>query len=290
MKKIISIFLSIGFVVTACETTGVKKDPTKNKTSMEAKDTTGNYKKPAYVLAKEALKPIQIQNEKKWENGLRINWFEHGKGAEVKNEDVLKINYEVRLTDGTIVDGNQLLNREWLPFIVGFELQTKGWDIAMQELRVGDFVEIFIPAKLARGEKGIKGVIPPHADNIVRVQILDKIKPTREIDGSKVYLLEENKAEKTVANLESTVDFHFMVSTPSNPKYDISYRRNQPYSLKFSDFGIVKGLKKSLIKAKKADKLWIVIPPSEAYGDKGLVNLVKANEPLFYDIFVMDVH
>jgi FKBP-type peptidyl-prolyl cis-trans isomerase len=91
------------------------------------------------------------------------------------------------------------------------------------------------------------------------------------------------------ATVENTVEFHYMVGTQSNPKYDISYRRNQPYALKFSDFGIVKGLKKALISAKRADKIWVLVPPSEAYGDKGLVDIVKPGESLFYDIFVTDV-
>lgn len=291
MKKIIYIAIAALTLGTqGCDTAGVRQKNNSTNVSDAVSDTTGKHQKPPHILAKEALKPVQIQSEKRWDNGLRINWFKRGNGPKIRPYDVVKINYEVRLTDGTVVDGNQLLNREWLPFITGFQLQTVGWDLAFEHLKVGDFVEIFIPSRLARGEKGIKGVIPPNADNIVRLQVLEKIKPTREIDGSKVYRLEENKTEKQFATTENTIDFHYMVSTPSNPKYDISYRRDQPFSLKFSDFGVVKGLKKSLINAKKADKLWVVIPAEEAYGSKGLVDLVKPNEPLFYDIFVLDVH
>jgi FKBP-type peptidyl-prolyl cis-trans isomerase len=59
--------------------------------------------------------------------------------------------------------------------------------------------------------------------------------------------------------------------------------------LRFSDFGIVKGLKKALINAKRSDKLWVVVPAEMAYGSKGLLDLVKPNEPVFYDIFVENV-
>jgi FKBP-type peptidyl-prolyl cis-trans isomerase len=168
-------------------------------------------------------------------------------------------------------------------------MQTKGWDIAFKKLRVGDFVEIVLPSNMARGKDGVKGLIPPNAVNIIHVRVLGVISPTRIIDGTKVWLLEENQSNKLRATVENTVEFHYMVGTQSNPKYDISYRRNQPYALKFSDFGIVKGLKKALISAKRADKIWVLVPPSEAYGDKGLVDIVKPGESLFYDIFVTDV-
>ena len=54
-------------------------------------------------------------------------------------------------------------------------------------------------------------------------------------------MLEENTSEKILASEKTEVTFHYIVGTPTNPRYDISYRRNTPYRLRFSDFGIVKG-------------------------------------------------
>lgn len=235
------------------------------------------------------LKVKKIKKKIIIENGIKLTFFEFGKGDQIQDNDVIKIDYEVYLKNGTFVDGNKLLNKPWLPFIVGFQMQTPGWDLALKKLHIGDDVEIFLPSKMARGEVGIKGLIPPNSDNIIRIKILGKIKPNREMDGIKVWVLEENTLEKLKAKTENSIDFHYMVSTPSNPKFDISYRKNLPYSLKFSDFGIVKGLKKALINAKKSDKIWVLIPPSQAYGSRGLMDLVKPNEYVFYDIFVMDV-
>jgi FKBP-type peptidyl-prolyl cis-trans isomerase len=281
MKYSISIIALI-FSLFSCNTEGVKKDESKSK----LKDVKQSVKQNDAVQALVPTKEIETVEDK---NGLKITWFEHGKGELLKNEEVVQINYEVRLEDGTLVDGNQLLKRDWLPFIVGFGLQTPGWDLAFKKLKVGDFVEIVLPGDLARGKAGIKDLIPPNAVNIIRVRVLDRIAPSRVIDGTKVWLLEENEKEKNLANEESIIDFHYMVSSPSNPKYDISYRRADPFEMRFSDNGIVRGLKRAMIKAKKADKLWIVIPASEGYGNNGLVNLVKPGESIFYDIFVMDV-
>lgn len=286
MKKKIIASLFVASALYACDTEGIKKDPVK-----EEETTTASSDKKVKIVpdAKEALKPGKVITAYEDKSGMKIEWFEQGSGELLKDGEVVKINYDVRLQDGTLVDGNQLLNKDWLPFLVGFGIQTKGWDMAFQKLKVGDFVEIVLPGSLARGKKGVKGLIPPDAVNIIHVRVLERLSPTRVVDGTKVWLLEENEEEKKHANEESTLDIHYMVGTPSNPKYDISYRRNEPFTLRFSDFGIVKGLKKALLNAKRADKIWILVPASEAYGEKGLVDLVKPGESLFYDVFVADV-
>lgn len=246
---------------------------------------------PAQQKEKDSIS-LEPKNEVKkltLTDGIKITYFEQGKGASLRDGQVLQLNYEVLLEDGTFVDGNKLLKKPWLPFMLGFGMQTPGWDIALRQLRVGDFVEIFLPAKMARGEKGIKGLIPPNSNNIIRVKIVGVLPPSREVDGTKVWLLEENKKETKMATLDDEVEFHYIVGSKSRPKYHISYRKNQPYLLRFSDFGVVKGLKKALINAKTSDKLWVLIPPEEAYGQKGLLDKVKPNEQVFYDIFVLNV-
>jgi FKBP-type peptidyl-prolyl cis-trans isomerase len=80
-----------------------------------------------------------------------------------------------------------------------------------------------------------------------------------------------------------------MISSESNPMYYNSYRTNSPYKLYSTDKGIIPGLKKALINAKKGDRMFAVIPSSEAYGTKGSQGSVKPNEDLFYNILVMDV-
>ncbi|TNE53028.1 MAG: hypothetical protein EP338_13365 [Bacteroidetes bacterium] len=286
MKATICLSLLI-ILLGACDVSGVKQKKEDDLIGYQEKKTGKGKEKLSGD--RKTLNPGKELDEKQLEGGIRIKYFERGSGAKLKEGEVVKIDYEVLLADGTKVDGNSLLNKAWLPFMVGYGMQTPGWDIALKELKAGDFAEIYLPAKMARGEKGIKGLIPPNSPNIIRIKVLGHLKPTRVVDGTQVWLLEENKKEQKKADLESEVEFHYMVGTESNPKYDISYRRNQPYVLKFSDYGIIKGLKKALINAKKSDKIWVLVPPAEAYGSKGLKDLVKPNEHVFYDIFVMDV-
>ncbi len=277
-------FLIVGLLLS-CNVEGVKndRDPGLNQ---QKKDF--NTKK--FISKNKTLIPTKVIDFKEFENGIKIKWFKRGNGELIKNEEVIAINYQVFLEDGTLVDGNELLSRASLPFLVGYGLQTKGWDLALTSLQVGDFVEIFIPADLARGKTGVKGLIPPNANNIIRIKIIKKIKPTNEIDGIKIWLLEQNKNETRKATEENQVEFHYIVGTKSNPKYDFSYQRNKPFKFSFNDRGVISGLKKALKSAKRSDKLWVVIPPNEAYGETGLLDLVKPNEKVFYDVFVMEVY
>lgn len=232
----------------------------------------------------------EISDQKKMDNGLVIKWFNHGEGEPVKAGDCIDIDYKVQLENGEVVDGNHLLKMESMPFIVGFGMQTKGWDLALQEMRVGDFAEILIPSSLARGDKGIKGLIPPNADNVLRIRILSKRKPTREMDGNKVWLLEDNPNNDLKFGEDNRIEFHCWVSSPSNPMYVNTFQNNSPFTLKLEDSGLVPGIKKALINAKKSDRMFVLVPSKEAYGAAGLTDLVKPNEDLLFNILVMDVH
>jgi FKBP-type peptidyl-prolyl cis-trans isomerase len=274
MKRVLSVFSVI--LMVSCSTTGVEKEPKKETTQQKPND---------YSLDKSH----DVVDTKIFDNGLVIEWYERGSGEAVKAGDLIGIDYKVRLKDGTIVDGNHLLKLESFPFLVGFQMQTKGWDMAFQSMKVGDFARIKIPSHLARGEKGIEGVIPPNAVNFLTVRILSKMKPDRMVEGTKIWLLEENKDNKLKFNEGMEITFHSMVSSPSNPLYANTFRSNTPFKFKLGDQGIVPGLRKALINAKSSDRMYVVVPASEAYGDKGYMDFVKPNEDIFYNIMVMDV-
>lgn len=274
-------FLGIAFLLVfaaSCDTSGVKKvnQPTPK---LEANSKDSNLLDGEYpIVAK-----------KKLDNGLKIEWFEKGTGANLKAGDLVMIDYKVKLKDGKVVDGNHLIHRTAIPFLIGFGMQTEGWDIALKELKVGDFAKILIPSPLARGENGIEGLIPPNADNFLIIRIIENKKPTRVVEGTKVWVLEENTRNKLKFNEKCKMAFHAMASSPSSATYVNTYRNNEPFSYKLTDHGLVPGLRNALINAKKSDRMFILVPASEAYGSAGYLDFVKPNEDLFYNVLVMDV-
>jgi FKBP-type peptidyl-prolyl cis-trans isomerase len=280
---ILGLTALLALAFTSCDTSGVKKDTETTKTNKAEKDDR--------TEAEKLLDPkSHVVDKKSFMNGMKIQWFEKGNGEPLRAGEVYEINFKLTLENGQAVDGNHLLKRSMIPFLVGYNMQTSGWDLAMNELHVGDFVEIYLPPKLARGEKGIPGVIPPNAPNIIFLRVGKRIAPTANIDGTKVWRLEESLEFKDIkVGDNSEVAIHYFVGTKTNPRYDNSYQRGVPFTFRLSDNGLVPGLRKAMKGRALFDKLWILVPAKEAYGDKGLIDLVKPNEDLFYDIIVRDV-
>ncbi len=275
MKNLILTSL-LSLALFSCNNDKVKKNSTKELISTE--------KNKAPSKEKVGLDSLVM------ENGIKIHWIKKGTGDLIQTGDCIDIDYKVFLEDGKLIEGNHKLNLPSFPFVVGFGMQTKGWDLAMKKMRVGDEVEVFLPSKMARGEEGIEGIIPPNSNNILYINALKKRTPNRIVDGNKVYIFEENKKNKKKFNRENTIAFYTMTSSESSPRYFNSFRENQPFTMKMKDAGTVPGLKKALNNARKADRMYIVVPPDEAYGAAGYMEFVKPNEHLLFNIFVSDVY
>ena len=277
MKKLLSISLLLALV--SCGENAPAKAEKVKVSKQEEKRTN----------AEAALDPLRsVQEKKQFPNGIQIQWFVKGAGAQVQDGHVYLINYKVTLEDGTVVDGNHLLQRPTLPFLVGFGLQTKGWDLAMPELHIGDFAELYLPGNLARGKKGVPGLIPPNAPNRIFIRVVSEMQPTKMVQGTKVWLLEENKDHAdSLISAKSEVAVHYFVGSKSNPKYDNSYEQGKPFVFGMSDRSIVPGLKNALLGAKDFDKLWVVVPADQAYGHQGIPDLVKPDEQMFYDLLIV---
>lgn len=279
MRKLV-IYSAVLLIASSC-VSGIEKEAASLEENVDNKTTLDSTS----VIDSEQ----DVTDEKKLSNGITIKWFEHGDGELLIDGSCVNIDYKVQLDDGNVVDGNHLINKPTIPFVVGFGMQTEGWDIALKELKVGDFAEILIPSELARGEKGIKDLIPPNADNIVRIRVLSERKPTRSIDGSKVWVFESNPNMSSEFGESNEIVFHCMASTPTKSFYINTFWDNKPFELRMKDAGLVPGLKKALVGAKRSDRMYVLVPSSEAYGNKGYQDMVKPGEDILYNILVMDV-
>ena len=284
MKKRLLAYCLGTTVLISCDPSGVKeveneKIPVDDKTEIDT----------IPVFVSDVGGEHDVVDEKKLKDGITIKWFEHGDGDQLTKGDVAHVDYKVYLKNEEVIDGNHLVNKPFVPFMVGFGMQTKGWDIALQELRVGDFAEVFIPAKMARGEQSVEGLFPANSDNILRIKVVQKNAQDRERDGNKVWVFEENDKVTKKFGEGNFIEFHCMAFSPSTPMFVNTYRNNTPFKLNLEDHGLIPGLKKALINAKKGDRMLVYIPSSEAYKAKGDQDIVKPNEDLMYNVLVMDV-
>ncbi len=93
------IYFCAAISLLGCNVEGVNKEINEDKNIVSDLKHTNSTNK--------TLAPTKIKNELKLKDGLKIKWFKHGEGEKLKEEDVININYQVFLEDGTLVDGNE---------------------------------------------------------------------------------------------------------------------------------------------------------------------------------------
>jgi FKBP-type peptidyl-prolyl cis-trans isomerase FkpA len=101
-----------------------------------------------------------------------------GSGAEVIGGSVVTVHYT-----GWLFNPNSQLQRgpsfdtsigsSPLVFTVGFGKVIKGWDLGVVGMRVGGKRTLIIPAELAYGSRGAGDNIPPNANLIFDIEVLD---------------------------------------------------------------------------------------------------------------------
>jgi FKBP-type peptidyl-prolyl cis-trans isomerase len=272
------------FVYSSCDIKGVETSVEDHKSEVIDENALAKESGTDSLATEKVIVPEKASDTLKLDNGIIITYFKKGTGEKLSKGDMIKIDYRAKLEDGTIYDGNHLVKKSSIPFLVGWNQQTTGWDIALKELRVGDDVDIFLPSKFARGEQGIKGLVPPNSNNVLSLRILEKFEPTVKVDDIQIWKYDELKAPGDSIDFKDEVYLNYWVSSESQPRYDNNYKRGESFKLIMGDGNIVPGLYKALHFAREGDRLMIKIPAKEAYSSKGLQNLVKPNEDIFYDI------
>lgn len=98
-----------------------------------------------------------------------------GTGDEAKDGDVIKVNYKGTFLDGKEFDSSYSRNKPF-EFTLGTKQVIEGWDIGVRGMKVGGKRILLIPAKMAYGDKGAGGVIPPNTPLKFEIELLEIVK------------------------------------------------------------------------------------------------------------------
>lgn len=103
---------------------------------------------------------------------FKIEDIEEGKGEAVKSGDRIVIHYTGTFDDGEKFDSS--VDRG-VPFetLIGVGHVIAGWDKGVIGMKVGGKRKLYIPYTMAYGEEGAGDVIPPLADLVFDVELLD---------------------------------------------------------------------------------------------------------------------
>lgn len=107
-------------------------------------------------------------------SGIVIRTITPGSGASPGPTDVVKVNYEGKLTDGTIFDSSL---KRGQPAEFPLNRVVPCWTEALQKMTKGEKAQVVCPSSVAYGERGSPPVIPPGATLSFEVELLDFHKP-----------------------------------------------------------------------------------------------------------------
>ena len=123
---------------------------------------------------KEAGEKYLAENSKKdgvitLPSGLQYQVLKEGNGKKPSAKDSVKCHYEGFLIDGTVFDSSVQRGE---PAVFGLQQVIAGWTEGLQLMQEGAKYRFFIPYRLAYGEGGAGGSIPPYAALIFDVELI----------------------------------------------------------------------------------------------------------------------
>jgi len=107
-----------------------------------------------------------------WANSITITNNLEGDGNEIIKHSKIKVHYIGTLEDGTVFDSSYDRNKPF-SFQIGLRQVIEGWEQGLLGMKVGGKRTLLIPSELAYGEIGGGDLIPPNANLIFDVEIID---------------------------------------------------------------------------------------------------------------------
>jgi FKBP-type peptidyl-prolyl cis-trans isomerase len=102
-------------------------------------------------------------------SGLQYEVVVQGQGGNPSAADVVTVNYEGKLIDGTVFDSSYTRGE---PAEFSLDQVIPGWSEGIQLMNVGSTYRLYIPSSLAYGEQGAGNMIPPNSALIFQVELL----------------------------------------------------------------------------------------------------------------------
>ena len=142
--------------------------------TIDAKQALLESQKEAFKSIVDSISANSLSTETT-DSGLVIIKTFKGNGEKPVAGKEVKVHYRGKLFSGKVFDSSFESGKP-IQFPIGVGRVIPGWDEGIMALSVGDKATLVIPSFLAYGERGAGGVIPPNADLIFDVELVEVVK------------------------------------------------------------------------------------------------------------------
>jgi peptidyl-prolyl cis-trans isomerase A (cyclophilin A) len=140
-----------------------KERQEKAKKALEEKERL--FKQTVEKYSKDAVN-TEITDE-----GLTIITLKSGNGKKPSAGTEISVHYKGMLLSGVVFDSSE--GKSPISFPIGKRRVIAGWDIGLSKMEFGSKGVLVIPSFMAYGSRGAGGVIPPDADLVFEVELLE---------------------------------------------------------------------------------------------------------------------
>lgn len=199
--------------------------------------------------------------------------------------DLVLVTYRGTLTDGKLFDSNDDPEGTPFAFRLGDGGVIQGWEQGIPGMKVGGKRRLEIPSELAYGAQGSPPDIPPNADLVFEVTLLDVVKKGEEGVFDRVDIRPGTGRE--VRNGDR-VRVHYVGRFMNGRQFDSSRERRQPFEFTVGEGMVIPGWDAGILGMRKGGVRLLRLPPGVAYGAIGS-GPIPPNQTLFFEIELLEI-
>jgi FKBP-type peptidyl-prolyl cis-trans isomerase len=208
-----------------------------------------------------------------------------GKGQVAGKEDVVTLNYSLKLKDGEkVIDSNA--GGAPFAFRMGSKSVIPGFEEGILGMKPGGSRIVVIPPSKGYGEKGAGAAIPGNSTLVFEIELL-RVDAKNKKSKLEITTLKSSQDAKIVNG--DTVAFHYTGTFLNGKKFDSSRDRNEPLTTVMGQGGLIPGFIKTLEGMRLNEIRRVVIPYDQAYGERGAGETIPPFSTLVFEIEVVKI-
>ncbi|XP_078544368.1 peptidyl-prolyl cis-trans isomerase FKBP9 [Lissotriton helveticus] len=205
---------------------------------------------------------------------------------EVAVGDFVRYHYHGTFPDGSKFDSSYDKGSTYNVFVGKGQL-IAGMDKALIGMCVNERRFVKVPPKLAYGNEGVPGVIPPDAVLHFDVLLMDIWNPDDSIEVETYH--KPDDCSRTV-QVSDFIRYHYNGTLLDGTLFDSSHNRMRTYDTYVGIGWLIPGMDKGLLGMCVGEKRIITVPPFLAYGEDGDGKDIPPQASLVFDVALLDLH